>query len=155
MFKNITLLLVTAVFFTLLSACSLGIRDNTAISPMSPMAQTCNAPYDKVWHAALKVLGTNGVFRVRDKEQGKMVTAPMIIDAGNNQIMRKTFMGRSWEETYKLNFKEISPTETELTIDAKINTTWSSNSEIDNEKTARMETTLQETLFNLIEDELK
>jgi outer membrane lipopolysaccharide assembly protein LptE/RlpB len=154
MFKNIALLLVTALFFTF-SACSLGVKDNTAISPMRPMSHTCTAPYDKVWNAAIKVLGTNGVFRVKDKERGKMVTAPVIIDSGNNQIMRKTFMGRSWEETYKLDFKEISPTETELTIEAKINSTWSSNSEIDNEKTARMETILQETLFNLIKDELK
>ncbi|MCK9174085.1 MAG: hypothetical protein M0O96_02225 [Desulforhopalus sp.] len=154
MFKNIALLLVTALCFTL-GACSLGIKNDTAITPMSPMTRTYNAPYNKVWRAAEKALGTNGVFRVRDKEQGKMVTAPMSIDTENNEIMRKTFMGRSWEETYKLDFKQTSSSETEVTIDAKITSTWNRNSESVNGKRAKMEETLQETLFDLIGDELK
>ena len=119
------------------------------------MTRTYNAPYNKVWRAAEKALGTNGVFRVRDKEQGKMVTAPMSIDTENNEIMRKTFMGRSWEETYKLDFKQTSSSETEVTIDAKITSTWNRNSESVNGKRAKMEETLQETLFDLIGDELK
>lgn len=85
-----------------------------------PKSQAYNASVDAVWNAAKKALVEDETFKILDKSSGIMVTELRTIDAKELSLAATYFLGKTYKNSYTINFNPQASNKTDVTINVKL-----------------------------------
>jgi hypothetical protein len=157
MIKNLTaassLILVTlfSIFFV---GCTSNIKHIPKSEAQTPKSQAYNASIDEVWNAAKNALVEDETFKILDKSSGIMVTELRTIDAKELSLAATYFLGKTYKNSYTVNFSQQTPNMTDVTVNVKLQAVQVVLLSRE-ESNADVESYLRKKLFDKIAENLK
>jgi uncharacterized protein (UPF0333 family) len=121
--KNLTTssaLILAVIFFAFLVGCTSNIKHIPKSEAQAPKSQAYNASVDAVWNAAKKALVEDETFKILDKSSGIMVTELRTIDAKELSLAATYFLGKTYKNSYTINFNPQASNKTDVTINVKL-----------------------------------
>ena len=113
-------LILAVIFSTLLFWCTTNIKHIPKSETQIPKSHTYNAPIEAVWRATQKALAEDETFKVLDKSSGIMVTELRTIDAKELSLAATYFLGKTYKNSYTVNFNQQTPNKTDVTVNIKL-----------------------------------
>ena len=147
-------LILAVLVSTLLFGCTSNIKDIPKSETYTPKSQTYNVPIEAVWSAAQKALAEDETFKILDKSSGIMVTEFRTIDAKELSLAATYFLGKTYKDSYTVNFNPQTPNKTDVMVNIKLKADqWVLLSR--EESNADVESYLRKKLFDRIAANLK
>jgi hypothetical protein len=113
-------LIFYVLFSVFLLGCTSNIKDIPKAEIKTPKTQTFNAPVEAVWAATQKALSDDETFKVLDKSSGIMVTELRTIDAKELSLAATYFLGKTYKNSYTVNFNQQAQNKTDVTVNIKL-----------------------------------
>lgn len=104
----------------LVVGCTSNIKHIPKSEAQVPKSQAYNASVDAVWNAAKKALVEDETFKILDKSSGIMVTELRTIDAKELSLAATYFLGKTYKNSYTVNFNPQASNKTDVTVNVKL-----------------------------------
>lgn len=113
-------LILAVLFSAFLDGCTSNIKHIPKAEALTPKLQTFNAPLEAVWSAAQKALAEDETFKILDKSSGIMATELRTIDAKELSLAATYFLGKTYKNSYTLNFNQQTSNKTDVAVNIKL-----------------------------------
>lgn len=117
---TVSFVFLTVLSLVLLSGCATNIGHIPTNAATIRKSHSFDAPFEKVWRATQRALSEDQTVKLSDKSSRVMVTEMRAIDGKELSIVQTYFWGKTYKSSYSVNFDQISPNKTDVTINVKL-----------------------------------